>query len=140
MAVAYGDTFFLVHMLSILSEEGKELVGTSSRPKYFVRGLVYKNKECACNQYGFMTRVFVSKWLPVRRIICEVTQKNERGLTVFSEDTSPTMPRHTSGTSLRSRALNLKSFLVTKNHNRKKMEENSETRCTFCSITKNQDT
>jgi len=87
VAVANGDTFFIVHILSILSEEGKELVSTSSRSKCFVRGQVYKNRELASNQYGFMSSVFVSKWLPVRRIICEVTlDKNEDGLTVLSED------------------------------------------------------
>ena len=85
VAVANGDTYFIVHILSILSEESKELASTSSKSKCFVRGHVYKNS--ACNQYGFMTSVFVSKWLPVRRIIAEVTlEKNADGFTVLSEN------------------------------------------------------
>lgn len=87
VAIANGDTFFILHILSISSEEGKELISTNSRSKCYVRGQVYKDSEYACNQYGFMTSVFVSKWLPVRKVICEVTlKKNENGLTVLSED------------------------------------------------------
>ena len=52
-----------------------------------VQGQVYKDKEYACNQYGFMTSVFVSQWSPVRRIICKVSlEKNKDGLTVLTED------------------------------------------------------
>lgn len=87
VAVANGETFFTLHVLSILSEEGKELVSTSSISKCFLRRQAYRNSECACNEYGFMTSVFVSKWLPMRRIICEVTlEKTEVGLIVISED------------------------------------------------------
>lgn len=87
VAVASEETFFTLHILSILSEEGKELVSTSSISKCFLRRQVYRNSDCACNEYGFMTSIFVSKWLPVRRIICEVTlEKTEVGLIVISED------------------------------------------------------
>ena len=61
VAVANGGTFFILHILSISSEEGKELISTSSRSKCFIRGQVYKDSEYVCNQYGFMTSVFVSK-------------------------------------------------------------------------------
>ena len=45
------------------------------------------SKEYACNQYGFMTSVFVSQWLPVRRRICEVSlERNKDGLTVLTDD------------------------------------------------------
>ena len=87
VAVANRETFFILHILSILSEESKELVSTSSISKCFLRRQVYRKSECACNEYGFMSSVFVSKWLPVRRIICEVTlEKTEVGLIVISED------------------------------------------------------
>ena len=87
VAVANGETFFTLHILSILSEKGKELVSTSSISKCFLRHQVNRNSECAYNEYGSMTNIFVSKWLPVRSIICEVTlAKTELRLIVISED------------------------------------------------------
>ena len=87
MAVDDGNTFFIVHNLSILSEEGKALVSTMSTPKCFIRGQVYKDREYTCSQYGFFTGVFVSKCIPVRRIICQVIlEKNEDGPVVSKDN------------------------------------------------------
>ena len=86
VAVGNGDTIFIVHILSILSEEGKVLVSTMSTPKCFIRGQVYKDREYTGSQYGFLTGVFVCKCMSVRRIICEVIlEKNEDG-PVVSKD------------------------------------------------------
>ena len=84
VAIADKDNFFILHILSILSEDGKELVSTSSKCRHTVRGIIYRDVES--NQYGFVSSVFVSRWLPVSKVLMEVVlETDSNGLAKLSE-------------------------------------------------------
>ena len=84
VAIADKDNFFILHILSILSEDGKELVNTSSKCRHTVRGRIYQDVES--NQYGFVSSVFVSRWLPVSKVLMEVVlEADSNGLAKLSE-------------------------------------------------------
>lgn len=84
MAVADKDDYFILHILSILSEDGKELVSTSSKCRHTVRGIIYRDVES--NQYGFVSSVFVSRWLPVSKVLMEVVLETDSdGIAKLSE-------------------------------------------------------
>ena len=84
VGIADKDNFFILHILSILSEDGKELVSTSSKCRHTVRGIIYRDVES--NQYGFVSSVFVSRWLPVSKVLMEVVlETDSNGLAKLSE-------------------------------------------------------
>lgn len=84
VAVADKDDYFILHILSILSEDGKELVSTSSKCRHTVRGIIYRDVES--NQYGFVSSVFVSRWLPVSKVLMEVVLETDSdGIAKLSE-------------------------------------------------------
>ena len=84
VAIADKDNYFILHILSILSEDGKELVSTSSKCRHTVRGIIYRDVES--NQYGFVSSVFVSRWLPVSKVLMEVVLETDSdGISKLSE-------------------------------------------------------
>ena len=84
VAIADKDNFFILHISSILSEDGKELVSTSSKCRHTVRGIIYQDVES--NQYGFVSSVFVSRWLPVSKVLMEIVlETDSNGLAKLSE-------------------------------------------------------
>lgn len=84
MAIADKDNYFILHILSILSKDGKELVSTSSKCRHTVRDIIYRDVEN--NQYGFLSSVFVSRWLPVSKVLMEVVlETDNNGLAKLSE-------------------------------------------------------
>ena len=70
VAIRDGNGYFILHILSIISEDGRELVSTSSKRKHMIRGIIYRDVES--NKHGFLSTVFVFRWIPV-------SQENENG-------------------------------------------------------------
>ena len=70
VAIRDGSGYFILHILSIISEDGRELVSTSSKRKHMIRGIIYRDVES--NKHGFLSTVFVFRWIPV-------SQENENG-------------------------------------------------------------
>ena len=58
-----ANSYFI--FLSIISEDGRQLVSTSSKSKHRIRGIIYRDVEI--NKYGFVSTVFVSRWIPVSK-------------------------------------------------------------------------
>ena len=84
VAIADKDKYFILHVLSVISEDGKELVSTSSKCRHTVRGIIYRDVES--NQYGFVSTIFVSRWLPVRKVLMEVVlESNSDGMARLSK-------------------------------------------------------
>ena len=93
VAIADKDDYFILHILSILSEDGKELVSTSSKCRHTVRGIIYRDVES--NQYGFVSSVFVSRWLPVSKVLMEVVLETDSdGISTLSEKSQLDLGRH----------------------------------------------
>ena len=74
VAIRDGNGYFILHILSIISEDGRELVSTSSKRKHMIRGIIYRDVES--NKYGFVSTVFVSRWIPVSHVVMEVVLEN----------------------------------------------------------------
>ena len=109
VAIADKDNYFILHILSILSEDGKELVSTSSKCRHTVRGIIYRDVES--NQYGFVSSVFVSRWLPVSKVLMEVVlETDSNGLAKLSEKSE----------------LDLETALANYNHSETGIEETAE--------------
>ena len=75
VAVRDGYGYFILHILFIISEDGRELVSTSSNSKDTIRGIIYRDVES--NNYGFVSTVLVSRWIPVRKVLMEVVIEND---------------------------------------------------------------
>ena len=45
VAIRDGDGYFILHILSIISEDGRQLVGTSCKCKHTIRGIIYRDVE-----------------------------------------------------------------------------------------------
>ena len=67
VAIRDGDGYIILHILSIISEDGRQLVSTSSKCKHTIRGIIYRDVES--NKYGFVSTVFVSRWIPVSKVL-----------------------------------------------------------------------
>lgn len=116
MAIADKDNYFILHILSTLSEDGKELVSTSSKCRHTVRGIIYRDVES--NQYGFVSSVFVSRWLPVSKVLMVlmevVLETDSNGLTKLSARANSTWRLRLQTTTIVRRALmKLQSVLMT---------------------------
>ena len=74
VAIRDGNSYFIIHILSIISEDGRELVSASSKRKHMNRGIIYRDVES--NKYGFVSTVFVSRWIPISQVVMEVVLEN----------------------------------------------------------------
>ena len=75
VAIRDSDGYFILHILSIISEDGRQLVSTSSKCKHTIRGIIYRDVES--NKYGFVSTVFVSRWISVSKVLLEVVFESD---------------------------------------------------------------
>ena len=75
VAIRDGDGYFILQILSIISEDGRQLVSTSSKCKHTIRGIIYRDVES--NKYGFVSTVFVSRWIPVSKVLMKVVFESD---------------------------------------------------------------
>ena len=75
VAIRDGDGYSILLILSMITEDGRELVSTSSKRKHTIRGIIYRDVES--NKYGFMSTLFVSRWIPVSKVLMEVVLESD---------------------------------------------------------------
>ncbi len=94
VAIIVGKTFDLLHIVSIQSEDGKELTSTKTTARgHTIRGQLYKRIDT--NTYCCPDTVMVTGWIPVWKVIGELSlEKNENGSLSLSDESRKNLENH----------------------------------------------